>query len=127
MADKIQYTLEFGLNTSPRVLYPRLSTPSGLSEWFCNDVNLKDDTFTFFWKGNEAKAKKVSSKDFKFIRYQWAEDEGTDCFFEFKLETHEITGDVALFVTDFADEEEVKDAQELWDNQIGKLKRVLGI
>lgn len=127
MADKKQFMLEFELKTSIRVLYPRLSSPGGLSEWFCNDVNVKDDIYTFKWKDNEVKAKKISSKDYKFIRYQWLEDEGTPYFLEFKLETRDLTGDVALMLIDFAEEDEIDSATELWNSQIGKLKRVLGI
>lgn len=127
MADKKQFMLEFELKTSTRVLYPRLSSPGGLSEWFCNDVNVKDDIYTFIWKDNEVKAKKISSKDFKFIRYQWLEDEGTPYFLEFKLETRDLTGDVALMLIDFAEEDEIESATELWNSQVGKLKRVLGI
>ena len=37
-----QYTLEFPIKSSIKVLYKRLSTPSGLSEWFANDVNIKN-------------------------------------------------------------------------------------
>ncbi len=127
MTEKIQYNLEFELNTSVRVLYPRLSTPDGFSEWFCDDVNLKDDVFTFFWDGAEDAAKKISSKDYKFIRFQWLKDEGTPYYFEFKLETHDLTRDMALLITDFAPEDEKQEAIELWENQIAKLKRVLGV
>lgn len=127
MTEKKQYNVEIELNTSPRVLYPRLSTPAGLSEWFCDDVNLKNDIYTFIWKGTESKAQKIASKDLRFVRYQWLEDKGTPYYLEFKLETHELTGDVALHITDFANEGEEDEAIELWENQIGKLKRVLGI
>ncbi len=44
---KTKYELEYTFNTSPNFLYPRLSTPEGLSEWFADDVNLKRGKYTF--------------------------------------------------------------------------------
>ena len=38
----------------------------------------------------------------------------------------EITSDVSLFITDFAEEDEVEEAKMLWRNQISSLKQVLG-
>ena len=37
-----------------------------------------------------------------------------------------MTGDRAVIITDFAEEDEVEDAKELWMAQLDKLKRVLG-
>ena len=37
---KKRILLEYTLNSSPKVLYPRLSTPGGLAEWFADDVKV---------------------------------------------------------------------------------------
>ena len=61
----------------------------------------------------------------EFVRFSWAErDEGT--YFEMKIIVDEITKDVSLFITDFADEDEVDEAKMLWENQVSDLKQVLG-
>jgi len=126
MINKVQYSLEFELNTSPKVLFPRLSTASGLAEWFADDVNIKGNKFIFYWEGQPSEAIKISQKDFKFVRYRWI-DEDEETFFEFKLETQDITRDVALIITDFAYIDEIEEAKELWESQIGSLKRLFGI
>ena len=46
--DKVKLELEYIINTSPTILFNCLSTPSGLSEWFADDVNIKNDRYTFF-------------------------------------------------------------------------------
>jgi hypothetical protein len=38
----------------------------------------------------------------------------------------EITKDVSLNVSDFADEDELEEAKMLWDNLVSSLKQVLG-
>ena len=40
--------------------------------------------------------------------------------------SHEITKDVSLMVTDFAEEDEIDEGKMLWENMIGNLKQILG-
>ena len=55
------------------------------------------------------------------------DDEDSDYYFELRIQFDEITKDVSLIVTDFADdEEEVEESKLLWTNQISDLKKVLG-
>jgi len=125
---RIKYDLEYTLNCSPKVLFSRLSTPAGLSEWFADDVTIEGNLFTFHWSKTEYKAKLTALKDNKLVRFEWddnAEDKETN-FFEFRIIVHDITGDLALLITDFAEPDEKEDAIYLWDTQINDLKRILG-
>jgi len=124
---KTKYELEYTFNTSPNFLYSRLSTPEGLSEWFADDVNLKRGTFHFIWEGAEQEASVVQKKNNKYIRFHWEDDEDQEHYFEFRIHTDELTGDVALLITDFAEEEEKDDAIDLWDTQISELKHAIGL
>jgi uncharacterized protein YndB with AHSA1/START domain len=121
-----KYELEYSFNTSPNVLYNRLSTPAGLAEWFADDVNIKDDKFLFVWDGTEQHAELISKKENKHIRFRWL-DEDAETYFEFRIQKDELTGTLALFVTDFADKDETDDARDLWDSQVSELKRALGL
>jgi uncharacterized protein YndB with AHSA1/START domain len=124
---KTKYELEYTLNTSPVILFNRLSTPEGLSEWFADDVNLKKGRFTFIWEETEQEASVVQKKTNKYIRFHWEDDELDEAFFEFRIRTDELTGDVALLITDFAEENEKEDAIDLWDTQISELKHAIGL
>ena len=123
--EKIKVELEYIINTSAYILFTCLSTPSGLSEWFANDVNIKDDMFTFFWDRSEESAKLMKSKK-DSIRFQWEDDEGEDYYFQMAIKIDDLTKDVALLVTDFADEDEVDEITLMWDNSISKLKQAIG-
>jgi hypothetical protein len=122
---KKKIVLEYTLNSSPKVLYPRLSTPGGLSEWFADDVNLKGDTLFFIWEGVEQRAIVIQKKENKFIRFKWI-DEPEESFFEFKINIDDITGDVALVITDMISEDDEDGAISLWDSQVAELKHILG-
>ncbi len=128
MSDKIQYEMEFEIKSSTQVLFNMLSTPSGLSEWFADNVNIKKDLFTFIWDGSEESAFLLGKKKGESIKFQWEEDkeEGLKTFFEIRIKVDELTNDVALIITDFAEEDEVDEAKLLWENQIAELKMVIG-
>ncbi len=125
MSGKIKFEIEFVIQASPQMLFQYLATPSGLSEWFADDVNSRGEIFTFIWDGSEEDAKLLKKKTDDFVKFSWEEnDDGT--FFEMKIIVDEITKDVSLFVVDFADEDELEESKMLWTNQIGDLKQVLG-
>jgi len=124
MKEKIE--LEYNLNTSPKVLFPRLSTPSGLSEWFADNVNLQGNLFTFIWDDIEQQAELVNMKENKCIRFKWI-NENNNGYFEFRINQEELTGSLALLVTDFIEDYEKDEIVDLWDSQINALKRALGI
>ncbi|HBI80885.1 MAG TPA: hypothetical protein DDY04_02805 [Bacteroidales bacterium] len=120
--------LEYQVNTSPGVLFKRLSTPSGLSEWFANDVNLAGNVFTFMWDGDSKKAELVDKKENKFVRFRWISDKNeAQHHFAFKVTRDELTGEVSLTVTEEINEEEdIDEVISLWNYQIGELKRLIG-
>lgn len=125
---KTQFELEFVVQASPQLLYQYLFTPSGLSEWFADNVNSRSDKYQFFWDDSEEEALLLKKKTNEFVRFRWLndEDDQDDYFFEMRIQVDEITKDVSLIVTDFCDEDEAEDAKLLWDNQISDLKQVLG-
>ena len=53
MEDKIKIEMEFPIHSSPQLLYQYISTPSGLSEWFADNVNSRGEMFTFIWNDSE--------------------------------------------------------------------------
>jgi uncharacterized protein YndB with AHSA1/START domain len=125
MSDKIKFEIEFVIQSSPQLLYQYLSTPSGLSEWFADNVNSRGELFTFIWDGSEEEAKLLKRKSDEFIRFAWVNNED-DSYFEMKIIVDEITSDVSLFITDFAEEDEVEEVKMLWENQVADLKQILG-
>ncbi len=124
MRKKIE--LEYIFSSSVKVLFSRLSTPAGLAEWFADDVFQKEGRFVFLWNNIEYPAILIDSKPNSFVRFRWKDAENEEEYFEFRIEVHSLTKDVALIITDFTDEEDETDTVDLWDKQIGMLHRNLG-
>ena len=125
---RLKFEMEYTMNCSPKVLFSRLSTPEGLGEWFAENVNVDGDLFTFIWNNIESKARLSALKENKLVRFEWENlDNEEENYFEFKINIDELTGDLALIITDFAEADEKEDSIYLWDSQIAELKRLLGI
>ena len=128
MSDKKSFSIEYDFHASKQLLFQYLSTPSGLGEWFADNVNSRGENFSFIWDDSEENAKLIQKKNNERVRFQWEEDEeeNNPYYFEFKIQVNDITNDVSLIVTDFAEEDEMEEAKMLWDNLISSLKQILG-
>ena len=121
----MNFEIEYVIKSSISVLYERISTISGLSEWFADDVRVDmEGNYIFDWNGSVEKAKLVSKKQNEYIKFQWLEEE---TIFEMLILVNPITHDVALIVKDIADDEDEKNYKiQNWDLQIQRLKKLLG-
>jgi uncharacterized protein YndB with AHSA1/START domain len=124
--EKNRLDLEYIIRTSDHILYNCISSPSGLEDWFADEVNIRGDVFTFLWEGEERKAELVSSKKNQFVKFHWLEDGKEKTFFEMRIKIDEMTGEVALLVTDFHDEGDEEETKMLWDSAVDNLRRVIG-
>jgi uncharacterized protein YndB with AHSA1/START domain len=125
MSEKKKFTIEYEIKSSPRILYTFLNEPNGLTQWFADDVNVRDQIYTFTWDDETQKAKLLAMKENKLVRFKWLEDD-PQYFFEMEIIQDELTNDVALSITDFATEETVNERKLIWDNQVQYLISVLG-
>ncbi len=127
MSELIKFQLEYPIHSSINILYKRLSTPSGLSEWFADDVHIRDNVYTFFWDGSEQQAKLLKTKENQFVRFHWLDSDKDESYFEFNIQVDDLTNDVSLIIIDFAEDEDEKEENSLlWDTQVESLKHALG-
>lgn len=123
--------MEFAINSTPSIVYERISTPHGLSEWFADDVNTNDNVlFTFVWDDDTRQAELIDQQRNKMVNFRWLGDdaEETELGFAFELDRDELTGGLSLRVTEEIDaqSDDEDDTRSLWEHQVGALKRVLG-
>lgn len=125
---KEKFELEYLLKTSPRVLENMIGSPTGLSEWFADDVNANDDIYSFVWDGSVEEARLITHKMNTKIKFKWLadEEEDLDTYFEINYQVDSMTSMVALRIVDFSTAEDKEGAIMLWDQQINDLKRLLG-
>lgn len=123
---KGRFELEYVVHSSAPILFEFLTSPSGLSEWFCDDVNIRNGIYTFIWENSQQQAKVLRELEDKMIRFQWLEKQDGS-YFEFRIERDDLTNDISLIIVDFAETDEEKNSSKLlWDSQVDKLLHVLG-
>lgn len=124
MSEKIKFTLEYEVKSSPKILYSFLLEPNALAQWFADEVNQRDEVYEFSWDDEVHVAKLVNARENKSVKYKWMDDE--PYYFEMEIVQDELTNDVALSITDYAVSENMDDRKLIWDNQIEYLQSVIG-
>jgi hypothetical protein len=120
-----KFTKEYMFKASPEFLYNYISTASGLSVWFADDVNIDDKKYIFVWEGSEEEAELIGKRQNKYTKFRWA-NSSNDEFFQFEIQQDELTNDVSLLITDFEDADNVESAIKIYDLSINKLKLTIG-
>jgi len=125
--DKFKFIGEYAFRASKKMLFPYISTASGLSQWFAENVNINEDkSFTFIWDGDMHKAKLTSSRVNHHVRFEFIDDEDEDPnYLEIRIDQNDLTEEVFMRVTDYSDLY-ADEAQELWDGLIHDLKEIVG-
>ncbi len=129
---KHKFITEFEINASKKMLYPYLYSASGLSQWFADDVNIDEDkNYVFFWDGENHKAKIATHKSNSFVKFEMMDDtlleDGDEAsYFEFKLEMSDLTQSVFLRITDYSENSDEEELQDLWESLIISLKEIVG-
>lgn len=117
--------MEFIFRASPAIVYKFLTTPACLIRWFSEAVDIENDVFTFAWDGAEEVAELVDDIEEERLRFKWEDAEANE-YLEFRMYKSPVTGETVLEITDFADEDEVDDQKQLWENQMAILKHEMG-
>jgi uncharacterized protein YndB with AHSA1/START domain len=116
---------EYLLKTSPPVLFSRISSASGLAEWFADNVIVEGGIYTFYWGDVAQQAEIVRIIPNESVRFRWI-DTDDPVEFEFCIVKDDLTGDIALVISDNIEDDDELDAKILWDSQVSKLKQVIG-
>jgi len=114
------------MKTSDHILFTCISTPSGLAEWFADDVNVKGEVYTFIWEGEQRSAELDTVKKNISVKFHWIDETKEKTYFEMRIRHDDMTGDVALIITDFTEPDEMEEYKMLWDGAVEKLMRIIG-
>ena len=122
---RVSFQIEFLFRASPTILYKFLTSPACLVRWFCDGVDIQEDTYVFEWSGSEESAILLDDIEEERLRFKW-EDNADNEYFEFKFDISPVTNETILTLTDFCDDDEVEDQKKLWSSQFDMLRRETG-
>lgn len=124
--ERVKFTSEFICRASPAMVYQFLTDPACITRWFCDEVDIMDQTYTFVWNGSAEVAELIDDKEAELVRFAWEDADDDDEFFEFRLSKSPVTNETIVHVTDFADDDEVEEQRTLWLTQLNRMKAEMG-
>jgi len=123
--ERVKIELEFIFRASPAILYKFFTTPSCLIRWFCDEVDIQGEVFTFMWSGSEEVAEMIDDIEDERVRFEWEDGEDGE-YLEFSMNRSPVTGETILVITDYCDDDEVDDQKQLWESQMKQLRQETG-
>ncbi len=123
---RVHYKFEYLFKASPTILYQFLTDPSCLIRWFCDEVDVTGDVYTFRWGETEEIAVVVDDFEEELFRLHWENADADQEHLDFKISTSDVTGDTILHIRDYCDANEVNDLQRYWDALMTRLRAVCG-
>lgn len=128
--EKNKFVIEFELRSSPKVLFPYISTPSGLEQWYAEKVIvLPDQRFDFHWDGDSHIAKQTGLRINKAVKFEFentSEDGLDNDHVELKLEVSELTQTTFLRIVDYSGNKDNAELDSLWGGFIDNLREIVG-
>jgi uncharacterized protein YndB with AHSA1/START domain len=117
--------LEYIFRASPAIIYTFVTTPECLVRWYCDDVDINSDIYTFIWSNNAETAYMIDDIEEERVRYKWknAPDEE---YLEFRIYKADVTNETILEITDFCDDDEVQETTDLWNTLMIDMKKESG-
>ena len=133
---KQRIDIEYPLTTkSYNIAWEQISTAHGLERWLADKVEENNGQFTFIWgepwtQQDVRKAQLIEYVKYDHIRLKWEEDEAEgdmDSFWELRVVKSELTKELTLLITDFAENDEADSLRILWESNLDRLHRASGL
>ena len=131
---KQKIDIEYPLATkSPAIIWEQISSAHGLERWFADHVSEEDGVFTFTWgepwtEQDIRQAHVVETVKHDHIRLKWDEDDEDDeSFWEMRIAQSDLTHNLNLMITDFAEDDDADGLKILWESSLDRLHRASGL
>ena len=132
---KQKIDIEYPLATkSPAIIWEQINSAHGLERWFADHVSEEDGIFTFTWgepwtEQDIRQAHVVEAQKFERIRLKWdyEDEEDDESYWEMRIEKSDLTHNLNLMITDFAEDDDVDGLKILWESCLDRLHRASGL
>ena len=128
---KQKFVGEYPINASRKMIFPYLSTATGLCQWFADDVNINniDKTLIFIVDGEERIAVIDSINKNRYVKFRFlmdGEKPKENDTLEFRLEVNDLTQEVFVRVEEYTESDDLEESYQIWDNLLAQLKEIIG-
>ncbi|MBK8349874.1 MAG: activator of HSP90 ATPase 1 family protein [Saprospiraceae bacterium] len=123
---RVRIDLEYIFRASPTIIYNFMTTPACLVRWYCDEVDITNDVYTFYWSGSSEIAYLLDDIEDERVRFEWEDADDPAEYLEFRMYKSDITNETVLEITDFCDADEVQEVKDLWSSLMVELRKECG-
>lgn len=124
-AKRVKIDLEFIFRASPTIIYNFVTTTACLVRWYCDEVDITNDVYTFYWTGSSETAHLIDDIEDERVKFRWDHADESE-YLEFRMYKSDVTNETVLEITDFCDDDEVQEVKDLWSTLMVELKKECG-
>lgn len=110
---------------SPKIVWDMIGNAAGLQKWLADVVTENGDEWTFTWghpwtERDTKVSKLLELEKYDHIKLKWDyQEDDPDAYWEMRIEQSELTGNLNLLITDYADAEDIDDLERVVGCQYG--------
>ena len=125
--------IEYPLSTrTPKMAWKMIGDAADLQKWVADKVDDHGEALTFTWgeswSGQDVKVSKlVDKRKFSHIRLKWEQEHDDNEYWEMRITESKCTGDLALTITDFADDGDEDGLRTIWRDSLNRLHTASGL
>lgn len=128
---KNKFIADYQINASKKIVFQYISTPSGLEQWFADEVKVNEDkNFIINFDDEDHYATQTAIRLNSHVKFEFYDpaipEEVDNNYVEFKLEENELTQTLFLKITDYSDGYDEEELTAIWGGLIGRLKEIIG-
>ena len=131
---KERLNLEYPLAAkSLTVVWEQIGTIHGLERWLADRIEVEEDnvialTWGELWADHHTLRARITEQEKpSHIRLCWVDEDDPDAYWEMRIGRSELTGDLCLYVTDYAQADDLDDLHDLWNGNMERLHQVSGL
>lgn len=125
MNQRKEINLEYIFVCSTSMLHRFLTTSEGLKSWFCDDVVVEGQNYTFLWERESEKASLTEDVANGIIRFEWLDRPNQEST-SFEIVRSPITRETILNVQTTCEASFLEEEIIYWNNIIAELKHATG-
>lgn len=122
---------ELQSNSKDRI-WSIISDTDKLSRWIADEIQEEGKKLHFIWgdlqNSHDSRMATIAKKvKYHYIRLKWTDEEDPNAFLELRMEKSSISDNYVLFITDFAEPDDIDTMEDLWADNLDRLHQFSGL
>ena len=119
-------------SNSKNRIWSIISDTDKLSRWIADEIQEEGKKLHFIWgdlqNSHDSRMATIAKKvKYHYIRLKWTDEEDSNVFLELRMEKSNISDNYVLFITDFAEPDDIDTMEDLWADNLDRLHQFSGL